>query len=333
MKLKSKAIYIAAVLVICLFCGCVTVTQPPVGSIDGVDITMEEYKYFLFTMVYSTEMNIGGQVDLDTYWETEVEGKTAYETVKEQTYEDMLKIYVSVAQAEKDGITVTSDEVYQIKSQMLSGFASESDFNSRSGVSSAALSKVSEKLAIYNKLITEKQADEEFAVTPEAIKEAYLSSYFKAKHILLSNTDMASGEALSEEQLKEKKAKAEDLLAKIKAGADFDALMAENSEDPGSAQSPEGYTFTEGEMVPEFENAVKALEPGQVSEIVEGSYGYHIIKRVELTADESSEEYQAIASNIGSNLFFEKLDEKIEEWKGNFNIVENKDALSSVKRK
>lgn len=332
MKLKSKAIYIAAVLIICLLSGCITIQKPPVGSIDGVDIAMEEYQYFLYTMQTATEQNISGQIDPDTYWETDVEGKTAYETIKEQAYNDMMKIYIAAAQAKKDGITVTADEISSFKAQLLAG-TTESSFEKKSGVTAGALNKIAETLAIYNKLLTELQASEEYAVSPEDIKAAYESSYYKAKHILLSNTDMATGEPLDEAAVNEKKAKAEKLLAEIKAGANFDKLMEENSEDPGSAQSPEGYTFTDGEMVPEFENAVKALEPGQVSEIVEGSYGFHIIKRVALTVDEASEEYQQISSGIASNLFFDKIDAKIEEWKGNFNVVEDKDAIASIKRK
>ena len=61
--------------------------------------------------------------------------------------------------------------------------------------------------------------------------------------------------------------------------------MKELSEDPGSAYYPEGYTFTEGRMVPEFENAAKALEDYAVSDIVETAYGYHVLLRLPLKAD------------------------------------------------
>ena len=76
------------------------------------------------------------------------------------------------------------------------------------------------------------------------------------------------------------KKKAEDVLAKVNAGQDFDALIAEYNDDPGATD--EGYTFAkDGSMVPEFEEASFALEIGQTSGLVETSYGYHIIKRLE----------------------------------------------------
>ena len=67
----------------------------------------------------------------------------------------------------------------------------------------------------------------------------------------------------------------------------FDELMAEYSEDPGSETSPEGYTFkhNDGTMMQEFDDGGWALEVGQVSEPVKTSYGYHIIKRVELVKE------------------------------------------------
>lgn len=111
-----------------------------------------------------------------------------------------------------------------------------------------------------------------------------------AKHILLLTQDSQTGQALSEEEAAQKKAKAEELLAQLQAISDpaqleekFDELMNANSEDTGLAANPDGYAFTTGEMVQEFEDATRALEPGQISGLVESSYGYHIILRLEPT--------------------------------------------------
>ena len=56
-------------------------------------------------------------------------------------------------------------------------------------------------------------------------------------------------------------------------------LLKENSEDSGLESFPNGYLFTAGDMVPEFEQATRDLEIGAVSGIVESDYGYHIILR------------------------------------------------------
>lgn len=80
--------------------------------------------------------------------------------------------------------------------------------------------------------------------------------------------------------LAEKKAKAEEILKRAKAGEDFAKLAEENTEDPGSKK--DGGLYKEvgkGDMVPEFENTALGLQPGQVADsVVESKFGYHIIK-------------------------------------------------------
>lgn len=104
-----------------------------------------------------------------------------------------------------------------------------------------------------------------------------------AKHILLLTVDMTTREPLADDVIAQQKATAEDILKQLQESdnlaADFDALMQEYSEDSGLAANPDGYIFTAGEMVTEFEEGTRALEFGQISGIVESPYGYHIILR------------------------------------------------------
>src|SRR5262249_61240498 len=77
----------------------------------------------------------------------------------------------------------------------------------------------------------------------------------------------------------EARTKAEDVLAKVKAGSDFAELAKKESQDPGSASKGGDLgLFARGRMVPAFEAAAFALEPGGVSDIVETPFGFHIIK-------------------------------------------------------
>jgi parvulin-like peptidyl-prolyl isomerase len=83
---------------------------------------------------------------------------------------------------------------------------------------------------------------------------------------------------------KTKRAKAEGLLKRARAGEDFAKLANENTDDPGNKDPQTGqlkggfYEFGRGRMDKNFEDASFALQPGQVSELVETPYGYHIIK-------------------------------------------------------
>jgi peptidyl-prolyl cis-trans isomerase SurA len=89
--------------------------------------------------------------------------------------------------------------------------------------------------------------------------------------------------------------KAEEILAKVKAGEDFAALANQYSEDQSSARKGgELPIFGSGRMVPEFEDAAFALaKDGDVSGVIKTNYGYHIIKRLELKMLEPFDEKKA----------------------------------------
>lgn len=77
--------------------------------------------------------------------------------------------------------------------------------------------------------------------------------------------------------------KAEELLAKVKAGGDFEAIARENSDDPGSSQRGGSLgQFPRGRMVKPFEDALFKLKPGETSGVVETDFGYHIIRLHEI---------------------------------------------------
>ncbi len=94
--------------------------------------------------------------------------------------------------------------------------------------------------------------------------------WLKAKHILISKTEDGSY-----------KKQAEDLLKQLRKNPEkFDELMEKYSQDPGSKSYPEGYLFTEGQMVNEFYLGSLNLKVNEISDLVESQFGYHIILKV-----------------------------------------------------
>ncbi len=97
-----------------------------------------------------------------------------------------------------------------------------------------------------------------------------------ASHILVK---LKKAEAAEGHPDAEARAIAQGLLDRVKGGADFAALAKASSEDQGSAASGGDLgCFPPGRMVPEFDDAVFALQPAQVSDLVKTSFGYHVIR-------------------------------------------------------
>ncbi len=96
---------------------------------------------------------------------------------------------------------------------------------------------------------------------------------------LLSFGQVVLAPSPSQEAQGTARAKADSLLAEIRAGADFAALATEHSDDRGSAANGGDLGwFRRGAMVRAFEDAAFSLFDGEVSGVVETEFGYHIIK-------------------------------------------------------
>lgn len=124
----------------------------------------------------------------------------------------------------------------------------------------------------------------------DIINYANAEDYICAKHILILNGDENA------------KQTAEELQKRAAAGEDFDKLIELYGKDPGMTVNKNGYYFTKGEMVEPFEKAAYELKPGEISGVVETTYGYHIIKRCEFNNSDfvSSSAYTDVVNKYAS---------------------------------
>lgn len=118
----------------------------------------------------------------------------------------------------------------------------------------------------------------------EDVKRYYEKFFVRAKHVLVDDEETAKT-----------------VYEKAIAGEDFDALIAEYGNDPGMEQNPDGYVFTTGEMVPEFEKGAFELEVEKISEPIKTAYGYHVIKKEKLPEFTDTTALQ-VAQVIGNNI-------------------------------
>jgi hypothetical protein len=103
-----------------------------------------------------------------------------------------------------------------------------------------------------------------------------------ARHLLVAYQGALRASPSVTRSKAEAEARAKEALARAKAGADFEQLVKEFSDEPGAADRGGSLgKFQHGMMVPAFEKAAFKLAPGEVSDIVETQFGFHVIQRTE----------------------------------------------------
>lgn len=262
-----------------------------VMTVDDTEITVDEYRYFLAMTAMNTaytDSNFTG--DAASYdW-----GKISKD-VTEKAKKDLVSRALIANIAKKNGVESNADEWAQVETAM-------QDFENQNGANlfeatlrtmgvttKEGYKKVYEIESLYNKVQEDFAANKSKYIEDETVLMDYKSDeLITAQHILIMNDS---------EKHAEPKNVIESVLERAKNGEDFNALMTEFNEDPG--QTAAGYTFGKGKMVPEFESAAFALDYNEISDVVESSYGYHIIKRVVGIAE--YEQYVADKAEVTEN--------------------------------
>lgn len=139
----------------------------------------------------------------------------------------------------------------------------------------------------------------------------------RASHILFTFDDAAKTNDAAKAVIK---AKADEVRKEILAGGDFAELAKKHSGCPSSQQGGDLGFFSKGRMVPPFEKAAFEAKTGDVTEIVETQFGYHIIKvtdRHEASKEPLSEVYKQIEDYLGGSKKSEIAEKFVEDIRKN----------------
>ncbi|GAB4318269.1 MAG: hypothetical protein Kow0059_11650 [Candidatus Sumerlaeia bacterium] len=129
----------------------------------------------------------------------------------------------------------------------------------------------------------------------------------RVRHILLLTTGLGEDEKIR------KRNRAQEALRRLREGADFAAVAAEFSDDP-SAQNGGDYGWIKaGAADPLVEKAVFSLQPGQISDIVESPYGFHIFK-VEEKRPEEALSFDRVKDVLIPQMRYQLEKKKFQDW-------------------
>lgn len=259
----------------------------PLLTVEGRPISAQVYLYWLgnITSYYEMMLAYGGE-EMDLAEELEP-GVTWDSQLKKIAYNNTVLMTLTEDLAEEYGVSLSAEDVRELASNRAANIESAGGEEMYAyqlqamGINDSTAFQLDKIGTLFGKV---RDAYVEKAEVSDEAVAAYVeeNDILRAKHILLLTRDMTTGEDYDEEKKAQQKAKADDLLAQLREDpAKFDELMNANSEDSGLAQNPDGYTFTAGEMVSEFEEGTRALAYDEISEVIKSDYGYHIILRLD----------------------------------------------------
>lgn len=296
-------------------------------TVNGDAVTADEYSgYMLYNMQYYASMY--AQMGLTDLWANEDMAKSLGASMPEAAEQQAIYARVVMQKFNELGLKLSYNEQKEMASVRRNSIANTSQDAYLNQIAQFGFSDQTYQNFMYISQCYQALNDYYFGEngvnTPsdEDIQKYYEDNYITAKHILITTVDPASGETKRTDE--EAKKEAQSILDRINAGEDFDTLMNQYSEDTGLSNNPNGYTFTEGQMVTEFYDGAKALAEDEVSELVKSSYGYHIIKRIKLDDSQLDNFKSDIVSAISGS-----MDELLQQWMDEAQ-VETTDLYSTI---
>ena len=273
-----------------------------VASVDGngapAELLTYEIGYTCSYLDYMMQMYTGEGLDLTGTLPT---GENAQDYVKNAALDSVKQLLVLENVADRVGVTLSEEDQTALDgeiAELIEAAGGEDAFRAelyRVGLTLPGYERMSRASYLYSALhdAYTTPGSELYATDDTLHAYAVGLGYISADHILLSTVDPTTRQPLDEATVAEKRTLAEDILAQLRSSKEPEALFTElanqYSEDPGRVANPEGYTFTTGEMVEAFETAAYALDEGQISDIVESDYGFHILLRKPLDVDTAVE--------------------------------------------
>ena len=338
---KFVAIMLVSVLALGCLAGCGSKKEDTVMTVDGVDVSFDEYMYYLntaaSTLISYYQASTGGGVDWDGVCIYDKTRTNAEWCINEALY-NAAQGCVIMSKGKSMNALPTDEQLKSLEDNISTirknyeesddpdaAFADALNGQGFTLESFKAVNKINFTLGnIFTSLYGEngeKLSEEKLQTYIE--ENGYMTSahiLFRTKEDVKGENGQTTQEELSDSAKAEKKAQAEKLCKELKAIKDdtqrkekFFEYMKEYSEDPGKESFPNGYCFTEGTMVEEYTDTTKELKNYEVSDVVESDFGYHIIMRLPTVSSDvdTANQYGYTLGQMASSYDF---DEEMKTW-------------------
>jgi parvulin-like peptidyl-prolyl isomerase len=248
-------------------------------------------------------------------------GTPEYQTLQQRYLADLVQIEELRQAAKELNIEVTDKDIDALENEVI-----ESDYKGDRAEYEKALKKqfwTSEQyrrlgfgVSVLRTKVFE-AVTKDVGVTDQEILEYYTTNQSQygtpdsrdVRHILIAEKNKDGSV-----DFEASKAKADEVYAQLKGGADFATLAKQLSADPGSKDAGGKLTISRGQTVPEFDKISFDLKTGELSKPVKTSYGYHVVEAVTDVRKGTSTSLDKVRASIRTTLLQQKRNEEIQKW-------------------
>jgi parvulin-like peptidyl-prolyl isomerase len=235
-------------------------------------------------------------------------GTAEYEQLKGQAITYLIQRAEYAQEADAMGIKISDSDVDKRIEQLKKQYYAGSESKYEKTLKQQGLTQDQAKEEVRASLIAEavfKKVTDKVNVSQSDIK-AYYDSH-KSQYIQPQSREVRH-------ILVTKKALAETLWSKLKAGASFAALAKKYSKDPGSASNGGKLTISKGQTVAEFDKTAFDLKKGELSPPIHTQYGYHIIQALSAVKPAQTTSLSKVEASIKQQLEQQQKNDLMTKW-------------------
>jgi peptidyl-prolyl cis-trans isomerase C len=255
--------------------------------------------------------------------------KQALQKVKKDIIESIISRETFLHQANKENIKVDDAVIAEKLAQVKAGFPDQEVFRNalkEQGLTEESLREEIVKAVIIQSLV-EKNILNKIKISDDTLRNYYDLNQleFEKEEMVRASHILAKADAKSSpEEKKKARRRIEETKRKLNEGADFAKLASTESDDEAAAANAGDLgVFSRGRMVKEFATAAFSMEPGEISDIIETQFGYHLIKvfeRIPAQVVPFEQAKESIKAKLTQKQSGEKIREYIEKLRKEFNV-------------